>query len=133
MAEYNTEQKKILSSFLRENCETAYTMEDIISELSRIYGEKAPAKSTVYRLMTHLVDEGQVKRLVKGHGRKFIYQSVKDEDCRCHLHMKCITCGRLYHLDEVLSDELLSRVQSSCGFFVSEAETVLLGKCVSCN
>ncbi|MBQ8849640.1 MAG: transcriptional repressor [Clostridia bacterium] len=133
MSGYNTEQKKMLSSFLRENYEKAYTMEDIIAELKRTYGKNAPGKSTVYRLMTHLVDEGQVKRLVKGHGRSFVYQSVKDEDCRCHLHMRCVACGRLFHLDEGLSDELLLKVRSKCGFSVSEEETILLGKCGGCN
>lgn len=133
MAEYKTEQKRMLSSFLRENRERAYAIEDVIAELRSRHGERAPGKSTVYRLMTNLVEEGQVKRLVKGHGRCFVYQSVNGDDCRCHLHMKCIVCGKLYHLDEYLSDELLMKVKGAYGFSVSEEETVLLGKCVGCN
>ena len=133
MAAYNTEQKKILTSFLRQNRERAYTIEELISALDKLYGNEAPAKSTVYRLIHNLVDEGQVRRLVKGHGRKFVYQAVMSDSCRCHLHMRCISCGKLFHLDEQLSDELLLKVRDLCGFAVSEEETILLGKCLSCN
>ena len=133
MAEYNTEQKKILRVYLKENCDRAYTIGELIDELREKHGESAPAKSTVYRLMPNLVEEGSVKRLVKGHGRSFVYQAIAGDDCRCHLHLKCISCGRLLHLDHKTSDELLLKVMNNCSFTISEEETVLLGKCLSCN
>ena len=133
MEEYNTEQNNMLTAFLRQNREKAYTIEELIEALHRHYGDSAPAKSTVYRLIRNLVDEGQVKRLVKGHGRKFVYQAIMGDGCRCHLHMRCVDCGKLFHLDEKLSDELLLKVRDLCGFSVNEEETVLLGKCLSCN
>ena len=109
------------------------TQEELIAKLKNIYGADAPGKSTVYRLITHLVDEGRVKRLVKGHGRSFVYQSVRDNGCKCHLHMKCTSCGRLFHLDEELSHKLLAQVRSFSDFSVDEEETVLFGKCAACN
>ena len=133
MSEYNTEQKRMLWSFLCSNCEISYTAEELVDGLRELYGADAPGKSTVYRLLPRLVEEGQVKRLVKGRGRSFVYQGVRGEDCRCHLHMKCMSCGKLFHLDESVSDELLSRIRKNTDFSVNEEETVLFGKCGSCS
>lgn len=129
MAEYRTEQKRILMRILKENCEKAYTVEELIEKM----GEDAPGKSTVYRLITHLVEEGTVKRFVRGNSRKFAYQIVMGEHCDCHLHLKCMECGRLIHLDERVSDELLDKVRDTSDFSVSEEATVLFGKCKACK
>ena len=133
MAEYATEQKKILLQFLREHCESAYTVEELVAGMAELNRTRVPAKSTVYRLMTHLVEEGTVKRFVKGHSRTFLYQIVAGEHCHSHLHLKCMGCGRLIHLDEQTSDALLERVLACSSFAVSEAETVLYGSCADCK
>ena len=133
MAEYATEQKKMLLDFLREHCERAYTVEELVTGMQERYGSHVPGKSTVYRLMTHLVEEGTVKRFVKGHSRTFLYQIVAGEHCHSHLHLKCMGCGRLLHLDERVSDELLDRVRACSDFAVSEEETVLYGACADCS
>ncbi len=133
MAEYKTEQKKMLSDFLRTNRDQAYTVEDLVEGMRTMYGEGVPALSTVYRLITRLVEEGTVKRFVKGHSRRFVYQIVEGEHCHSHLHMKCIGCGRLLHLDDRVSDELLCAVRQSSHFSVNEEATVLFGQCASCD
>ena len=132
MAEYATEQKKKLSDFLQQNAHRAFSVEELVEELQVTYGNGAPGKSTVYRLMTHLVEEGVVKRFVKGHSRRFVYQIVGGEHCRSHLHLKCIGCGRLLHLDEQVSDALLDQIRHHSDFSVNEEETVLFGECSSC-
>ena len=133
MAQYITKQKKILLELLIKNREKAYTIDELIEKMGDLHGGKMPGKSTVYRLMTRLVDDGKVKRFVKGNSRQFLYQIVDGESCEHHLHLKCVTCGKLLHLDEGLSHELLSKVNSSADFFVSEQSTVLFGKCGECK
>ncbi len=133
MAEYSTEQKKMLFDFLNENCERAYAIDDIVLKLRKIYGDRAPGKSTVYRLITRLVDEGKLRRFVRDGGRGFLYQIIESELCHSHLHLKCTSCGRLLHLERALSEELIDRVARDSKFSVSEEETVLFGKCAECN
>ena len=133
MAHYLTEQKKMLLAFLNENRQTAYSIEELIVCLKDMYGDKAPGKSTVYRLMTTLTDKGGVRRFVKGHGRGFVYQIVDCESCHSHLHLKCVGCGKLIHLDHEISDELIEKVQRTNQFSVIEDETVLFGQCAECN
>lgn len=133
MANYATEQKKMLSDFLKEHDDRAFSIDELIEGLRTSYGSHAPGNSTVYRLILRLVEEGSVKRFVKGHSRHFVYQSVRDEHCHSHLHLKCTACGRLVHLDEQVSDSLLHVIQSNSDFAVDEEETVLFGACASCR
>ncbi len=130
MAEYNTEQKKLLLEFLEKNHDSAYTIEEISNEL-KAKGASV-GKSTVYRLMTKLVEEKRVKRQLASGSRKAIYRIVLDEHCHNHLHLQCTECGKVLHLDEKISDELLDTVKKLNAFAISEEDTVLMGRCAGC-
>ena len=133
MTGYRTEQKKMLLDFLSEQHERAYTIEEAVAALRERCGERAPGKSTVYRLMQRLVEEGAVKRLSDGNSRRFVYQLMACEDCCAHLHMKCRACGRLFHLEENASRTIAQTLEAAGGFSLSEADTVLFGECATCH
>ena len=133
MAEYITEQKTALLNFLRSNHDDAFSVDELTDALNASYGDKAPAKSTVYRLITRLTEDGTVKKFAKTGSRCFVYQIVTEGDCHNHLHLKCLDCGKLIHLDEEISEELLDKVKKINDFSVNEDETVLLGKCAECK
>lgn len=133
MSGYRTEQKRMLLGFLEQNAETAYSIDEIIKGLgAQAAGQESPGKSTVYRLMTKLVEEGSVKRFVKGNSRHFVYQLLQSGECKSHLHLKCNVCGSLIHLDRDTSDLLLSAVAGANHFAVSKQDTVLFGTCAHC-
>ena len=127
MAEYHTEQKKILLDFLKSNSGNSYTIDEITAALGNNVG-----KSTVYRLMTKLVEEKRVHKSA-GEGRRFVYRITADEHCKHHLHLQCKDCGKVLHLDEATSDALLDSVMCAKDFLVSEEDTVLMGKCAVCK
>ncbi len=133
MAQYQTEQKKMLLAYMKAHSEDAFTIEELCERLKE---EKtflqAPGKSTVYRLMPKLVEEGLVKRFVKGNSRKFLYQMVCGEHCDQHLHMKCSVCGRLYHMEDTESEALFLQVLKKHHFQLDEGKTVLFGQCEGC-
>ena len=129
MANYHTEQKKLLLEFLQKNSENSYTIDEIASALE----DSSIGKSTIYRLMTKLVEEKTVRRSAADKGRQFVYRIIADDHCRNHLHLQCTDCGRILHLDEKTSDALLDRVNAIKGFSVSEEDTVLMGKCAECK
>ncbi len=133
MAKYMTEQKKALETILKESCERAYTVDELCEKMCALYGESAPGKSTVYRLITNLVADGTVKRFEKDGSRRAAYQIIIGEHCDCHLHLKCTDCGKLLHLEQRLSDELLDKVRASSDFLVNEQQTVLFGRCAECS
>ena len=130
--EYQTEQKRILLDFLKSNSENSYTIEEIVDALGK-KGGASPAKSTVYRLMTRLVEEKRVRRQAGERGRQFVYRIIADEHCKNHLHLQCTECGKILHLDDKLSDRLLQSVKKSSDFAISEEDTVLMGKCADCK
>ena len=132
MAEYRTEQKQQLLNFLRNHGDAAFTIEELAAALRSERSERAPGKSTLYRQITRMVEEGSVKRIVQGNSRHFVYQITEGEGCHSHLHMKCVECGKLLHLDDELSRALLESVRRSSDFSVDEESTVLFGECALC-
>ena len=132
MAEYATEQKKMLLDFLTKNAHQAFSVDELLEGMKEMYTDGVPGTSTIYRLMTKLLQEGTVKRFVKGHSRRFVYQIVDGKHCRSHLHLKCMECGKLLHLDERVSHALLNQIRANNDFSVNEEETVLFGECSAC-
>lgn len=131
MAHYQTVQRKKLIEFLSANREKAFSVEELDLQLKKSDGA-APGKSTLYRLIRGLVDEGAVKRLVKGNSRQFVYQ-IAGEECAYHLHLKCVKCGRLLHMEHGESHKLLEEILKNNNFKVDERQTVLLGRCDGCR
>ena len=134
MAAYRTVQKRILTDYLTKHCEEAFTVEELAEKIKDGgYTDGVPGKSTIYRLIQKLVDDGVVKRFVKGNSRRFVYQIAAGEHCNSHLHLRCIECGRLLHMDDDESLEILARVLKQNNFSIDEKKTVLLGKCAECS
>lgn len=123
---YNTEQKKAILDLLGSHPQRQFTAEEIAEALSGEVGV-----STVYRRMPDLVKSGLVKRFEVG--RKSVYQAVTCAHRAEHLHMKCLGCGRLLHLSHDLSEQISCMISGDCAFSVSEAQTVLFGKCGECK
>lgn len=131
MSSYHTEQKKILLDFLSKNRDRSFTIDEITSGIEASGGSLA--RSTVYRLASKLEREGVLRRFVKSDSRSASYQLAAGEHCESHLHLKCVGCGKLFHMDEDISDELVSRIRACSAFSVDEEESVLYGKCSRCN
>ena len=132
MAEYKTQQKEVLLGFLYAHRDTPMSVEEISDRL-RDACDNAPGKSTVYRLMGRLYEEGCVKRFEKGNSRTFLYQISGGEACRHHLHLRCLACGRLLHMDHAQSERLLREIYGSSSFLVDQEETTLFGRCADCS
>ena len=128
MSGYQTEQQKQLWACLRRSADTPLTVEEIIAKIRDADGQ-APGKSTAFRLMTRWVEQGRVLRTVSGNSRRFVYQLAGCGNLPPHLHLKCVDCGKLIHLDHAESEVLLGRVRKSSGFQIDEESTVLMGRC----
>ncbi len=125
---YNTTARRALTEFLREHSERAFTLEEIAREIL----EDGHGKSTLYRLMPRLVEEGCVRRISDEKRRGAVYQFIGAERCSEHLHLKCNGCGKLIHLDPEISHALGDTLKKKRGFTLDEG-TLLLGKCKDCE
>lgn len=134
MSSYNTEQKRLLEEFMTKKRDRSFTIDEIIEGLYAMHGESdIPGRSTVYRLISRLTEEGKIRKFVKTDSRKASYQLLDADGCDCHLHLRCIDCGKLFHMDDEVSNELVRRINRSSNFSVSEEATVLLGTCAVCG
>lgn len=119
----------MLLDFLKENSGNPLTIEQIALGLN---GENAPGKSTVYRLINRLVEEGAVGRFSKGNSRHFVYQLLDCSDCADHMHCRCVSCGKLFHMNHKLSKDMESLLALN-GFLLDTGKTTLLGTCKGCT
>lgn len=133
MTTYNTEQKNELLRFLKKHNQRSFTIDEICSEMHED-GQVTtpPGKSTLYRLIPKLVDDNMIKQFNGGKGRKNVYQITGDETCSSHLHLKCVNCGRIIHMDTLISSELSKRIAEHDDFMVSTGKTTIFGTCKNC-
>lgn len=120
---YQTKARKLIISLLTENSGERMSIENII----QCMGDTAPGKSTVYRQVKALCDEGLIHRFLTEDGGA-LYQLAGKSCCSEHLHMKCLGCGLLLHLDESAQTELCR----STGFVIDDGLSMLYGKCAKC-
>lgn len=121
---YQTQQKTALLSFLEQNAERQFTIDEILSAM----GEIAPAKSTAYRLIKKLCDDGQVRRFTREGTASSVYQLAGKCCCSEHLHIKCVDYGLLIHLDNAACDALAK----TTGFVIDDEKSMLYGHCANC-
>ena len=134
MGKYQTEQKKLLLSYMASHANEQFSAEQLTYILENACEStgKAPGKSTVYRLVAEMAEEGILRRFPKSEGRGWLYQYHRMAGCSGHLHLKCRGCGALLHLECGMSDELLAHIETAHGFKVDNSATVLYGLCKSC-
>ena len=124
---YNTEKRTEILDFLSQNNGQAFSAEDICSAILK----DGKGKSTVYRLISKLVEEGLLKRITDEKTRHVTYGYFRNSACSEHLHLKCKGCGKLIHLDEETTHSLGIKISNSLGFTIDEG-ALLYGRCELC-
>ena len=124
---YNTEKRAEITAFLSKNPDKVFSIEEICANVS----PNGNAKSTVYRIISKMTDEGTLKRINDGDGRCAMYQYIGFKSCAEHLHLKCKGCGRLIHLDEETSKLLGDKILVSKKFEIEVGATIS-GRCEIC-
>jgi Fur family transcriptional regulator, ferric uptake regulator len=134
--EYNTKTKdKIISFLIRQKGKTLSTKEiyyylkanDVNIDLS-----------TVYRNLEVLHEDGIVQKFYNSNGRISVYQYIeKSGNCHEHLHIQCIKCGKLLHLNcEYMNgvlDDFKGHLYVHHKFSLEIESSMLYGVCDSCK
>ena len=62
------------------------------------------------------------------------YQYIDSErGCHNHFHLKCLSCGRLIHLDCDHLAEISDHIAKEHGFQIDSSQTVFYGICSNCS
>jgi Fur family ferric uptake transcriptional regulator len=125
---YKTEKKGAVLNFFKNAGRSAYTVEEICDRIL----PDGKGKSTVYRIISGLVDNGVLHRIADAKSRHVTYQYMEHGGCSEHFHLKCKDCGKLIHLDDELSHLFEKEILKLKGFALDEG-ALLYGKCDKCN
>lgn len=129
---YNTKQRNEILDFLKSNASRHLTVDDITSALSA--AGSAVGKTTVYRYMEKLANEGRVRKYFVSNSQSACYEYF-DENSRCgaHYHFKCNACGHLLHIDCAMMDTVFEHMLLHHGFEADNTKTVIYGLCKNCR
>ncbi len=131
-SDYKTRQKEKILNYLKENSDKHVTAAQIISYLSS--GDESVGSATVYRYLDKLVSNNIVRKYYLDEKTGACYQFAENnQECHEHFHLKCIGCGRLYHIDCSYMKALSGHIFEHHGFKVDNSKTVLYGKCDECE
>ncbi len=123
---YNTGRREEIIAYFKNRRDEALSLDEVCCALT---GD-GEGKSSIYRIVAKLVSLGVLKKLSSPDSRHCKYQYL-GEHCSAHLHLKCLGCGRLIHLDSDRSREL-SQTVMTLGNFSLDSTSLLFGKCESC-
>jgi len=106
---------------------------DMILEYLSDHGTPV-GKATVYRYLDLLEKQEMVRKYQTDDRRKACYQYAEDmANCRYHYHLKCVSCGRLFHITCHELDHVADHMLKEHGFLVDESRTVYYGMCSLCR
>lgn len=128
---YNTKQHSALMDYIEHNSHRTFSVRDITDSICDAHNI---GKSTVYRLVSRLVDEGILQRMNGDDGKSVVYRYTSDKHkCNSHFHLKCEVCGKFEHLDCDIFSDVRSHIKSHHGFDIDTKKTVIYGLCSQCN
>lgn len=131
MVTYNTKQKQLIFSYLKENFTEQFSCDDV-SDALRAAGTPV-GKTTVYRYLEKLTEDGRVRKITGGNNRSALYQYIVEEmNCHSHMHLKCLKCGDFVHLGCDFMHSVTEHISEHHHFTVDNSKTVLYGFCEKC-
>lgn len=129
---YRTKQRELILNYFIENKGRHVTAEEVVGHL-REQGTNV-GKSTVYRYLEKLVEQGIVRRffIEEGYGACYQYMG-EDKQCHEHFHLKCVSCGVLFHIQCAFLIEAEKHILNDHDFIIDNTKTVLYGLCDKCK
>lgn len=128
---YKTKGKQELLDFLKNHSDKHFTVEEVIKELA-INGKKV-SRSSVYRQISRMYENGDVRRFESHDKNNFVYQYANvSHDCEAHYHLKCTKCGKLLHIECSTMNEMKKHIYKDHGFIIG-GNSIINGICRECN
>ena len=126
-----TRQRSLLVNCLRQSGGHV-TADDIIEKLKK--NSTPVAKSTVYRHLSQLEDEGSVRKYILSEGQPACYQYIGNGvSCVKHYHLMCQRCESVVHFEDAELAPALKSAGESGGFTIDGFRTVFYGFCRECS
>ena len=132
---YTTVSHTMMLKYLSDNRNKLITVNELAEFLRNNNVEVN--LSTIYRFLNKLSDSGDVMKYVAKKGEMSSFQYIarpdKEHDCRKHLHLQCVKCGGIVHLDCDFMKEIEGHIIAHHGFRLQCEASVLYGICSKCS
>lgn len=129
---YRTRQRELILDFLKHSDARHVSVDEVLEHL-KAEGDKV-GRTTIYRYMEKLTEEGVLRKYFIEEGAGACYQYVEyAQGCHEHFHLKCLKCGRLFHVECDYLNKLGEHIKEHHGFTVDNTKTVLYGVCKDCK
>lgn len=129
--EYKTKNRILILEYLMKEKEHTISIADIYDYLKE-QGKEVNI-STIYRYLDKLVARGQVMKYQQEDGKKAVFQYVEEDSCHEHLHMQCVKCGRMIHLNCEFMKEISEHMEQHHHFRLQCQNSILYGICKECE
>ncbi len=129
---YTTASRTKILEYLKAHQETTVAAKDIHQYLIE---ENSEANvTTIYRYLDKLVKDGIVNKYVSDKVKKAVFQYAgQGEKCHQHLHLQCLECGKIIHMDCAFMGEISRHIQDEHHFQLSCEKSILYGRCRECQ
>lgn len=128
---YKTKQREIILKFLQENSNT-HINADELSEHLKANGNPV-GKSTIYRYLDRLCSENIVRKFISPDGKSSCYQLIQNSACHYHYHFKCLSCGKLFHIQCDELSNVSEHILKEHHFKIDLSQTIIYGYCEQCD
>ena len=128
---YNTKQQEAVLAFLSEHPGAYMTAMRVVEHFQN--GENMISRTTVYRQLHRLVEEGKVlKNSFEGIAGA-CYQYIRQPHGKHNsYHLKCESCGEITSLKCNEVEQVSQHIYETHDFQVNDSKTVFYGTCNVC-
>lgn len=131
MNEYKTKSKIKMQEFIDENINNGFSFDSLEEYL--LENEINVNKSTIYRFLNSLVEKQELQKFSKEGSKQSLYIKLNNKECSNHLHMQCTNCGKIFHLDCHIMNELRDHLKVNHHFNIDCKNTIIYGLCSECS
>jgi Fur family ferric uptake transcriptional regulator len=129
---YNTKQKESILELLCTFQNQHFTAADLGKKLEE--NGTPVGTATIYRFLEQLTEEGFIRKYTLDGKASACYQYMGNQAaCKEHFHLKCLSCGTLFHVQCEFLDNVQSHILQHHHFQIDHTKTVLYGYCQNCQ
>ncbi len=130
MAVYKTKQRQLLGEFFKSHPHKVFSATQLVQYFAVTHDISA---STIYRNLSELDAEGEIRQVTNLGGRDMHYQYIGTDSCRGQIHLLCSKCHQSIHMSRDIMHYLSGQLLSTDGFTVDSTSSVIYGVCKHCS
>lgn len=130
--DYKTKTGEAIEQFLDTKKDIGFS----VAEVHEYLNDKGTTSNitTIYRKLDQLVNKNKLIKYKSPNTDSYLYR-VPEQNGRCHehLHLQCSKCGKIIHLNDEFSAELIALFEKEYQFKLELDSSSLSGICADCK